>query len=37
LLHGFLTRAPNSVVGPIHPKAMPVTRPDRLAQILVQR
>jgi putative SOS response-associated peptidase YedK len=24
LLHGFLTTAPNAVVEPIHPKAMPV-------------
>jgi hypothetical protein len=24
LVYGFLTTAPNSVVGPIHPKAMPV-------------
>jgi putative SOS response-associated peptidase YedK len=24
LFHGFLTTAPNAVVAPIHPKAMPV-------------
>jgi putative SOS response-associated peptidase YedK len=24
LVYGFLTTAPNAVVGPIHPKAMPV-------------
>lgn len=26
LLYSFLTCAPNSVIGPIHPKAMPVIR-----------
>ena len=31
-LYGFLTTEPNDVVGPIHPKAMPVilTEPDEM-------
>ena len=28
-VYGFLTTAPNAVVEPIHPKAMPVLRPTR--------
>jgi len=28
-VYGFLTTAPNAVVGPIHPKAMPVTDEER--------
>ena len=35
-LFGFLTTAPNNVVGPIHPKAMPVilTQPEEIERWL---
>jgi putative SOS response-associated peptidase YedK len=32
LLYSFLTTAPNSVVAPVHPKAMPVLLLDEAAR-----